>query len=55
VQYELRTSAAEEVLYMVTTPRKLQTDKVSNEIMALVPEGKGAIVWDEKSKDKVPK
>lgn len=55
VQYELRTSAAEEVLYMVTTPRKLQTDKVSNEIMALVPEGKGAVVWDEKSKDKVPK
>ncbi|MDO8680710.1 MAG: MgtC/SapB family protein [Acidobacteriota bacterium] len=55
VRYELRASSAEEVGYQVTTPRKLQTDKVSNEIMALVPEGKGAIVWDEKSKDKVPK
>ena len=55
VRYELRVSSAEEVGYQVTTPRKLQTDKVSNEIMALVPEGKGAIVWDEKSKDKVPK
>lgn len=55
VRYELRTSSAEEVGYQVTTPRKLQTDKVSSEIMALVPEGKGAIVWDEKSKDKVPK
>lgn len=55
VRYELRTSSAEEVSYMVTTPRKLQTDKVSTDIVALVPEGKGAIVWDEKSKDKVPK
>jgi hypothetical protein len=55
VRYELRVSSAEEVAYQVTTPRKLQTDKVSSEIMELVPEGKGAIVWDEKSKDKVPK
>jgi hypothetical protein len=55
VRYELRVSSAEEVGYQVTTPRKLQTDKVSSEIMELVPEGKGAIVWDEKSKDKVPK
>jgi len=55
VRYELRVSSAEEIGYQVTTPRKLQTDKVSDEIMALVPEGKGAIVWDEKSKDKVPK
>jgi uncharacterized membrane protein YhiD involved in acid resistance len=55
VQYELRTSAEEEVTYMVTTPRKLQTDKVSSAIVELVPDGKGAIVWDEKSKDKVPK
>lgn len=55
VRYELRISSAEEIGYQVTTPRKLQTDKVSSEIMELVPEGKGAIVWDEKSKDKVPK
>lgn len=55
VRYELRVSSAEEVGYHVTTPRKLATDKVSSEIMELVPEGKGAIVWDEKSKDKVPK
>ena len=55
VRYELRISSGEEVGYQVTTPRKLQTDKVSSEIMELVSEGKGAIVWDEKSKDKVPK
>jgi hypothetical protein len=55
VRYEMRVSSAEELGYQVTTPRKLATDKVSTEIMELVPEGKGAIVWDEKSKDKVPK
>jgi len=55
VRYELRTSAEDEVSYMVTTPRKLQTDRVSNALMELVPAGKAAIVWDEKSKDKVPK
>ena len=55
VRYELRISSAEEVGYQVTTPRKLATDKVSTEIMELVPDCKGAIVWDEKSKDKVPK
>lgn len=55
VQYELRASAEDELSYMVTTPRKLQTDRVSNALMELVPDGKGAIVWDEKSKDKVPK
>ena len=55
VRYELRVSSAEEVGYQVTTPRKLQTDKVSSEIMQLVPDGKGAVAWEEKSKDKVPK
>ena len=55
VRYEMRVSSAEELGYQVTTPRKLQTDKVSTELMELVPEGKGAVVWDEKSKDKVPK
>jgi hypothetical protein len=55
VRYEMRVSSAEELGYQVTTPRRLQTDKVSTEVMELVPEGKGAVVWDEKSKDKVPK
>ena len=55
VRYELRASAEDELSYMVTTPRKLQTDRVSNALMELVPDGKGAIEWDEKSKDKVPK
>ena len=54
-KYELRTAAEEEVLYMVTTPRLLRTDRVSNAIMELDPDGKGAVEWNEISKDKLPK
>ena len=55
VRYELRTTAEDSVVYMVTTPRSLRTDRVSNVIMELVPEGKGAVEWNEKPKDKIPK
>jgi uncharacterized membrane protein YhiD involved in acid resistance len=55
VRYELRTTSEESVLYFVTTPKALRTDRVSNVIMELAPEGKGEVAWEEKSKDKVPK
>jgi hypothetical protein len=55
VRYELRTTSEENVLYMVTTPKSLRTDRISNLIIELVPDGKGAVEWAEKSKDKVPK
>jgi hypothetical protein len=55
VRYELRTTAEDGVTYMVTTPRSLRTDRLSNVIMELVPEGKGAVEWNEKPKDKLPK
>ena len=35
VRYELRTTSEESVLYMVTTPKALRTDRVSNVIMEL--------------------
>lgn len=54
-RYELRTASEEMVSYMVTTPKSLRTDRVSNLIMELVPDGKGAVEWDEKLKDKLPK
>jgi uncharacterized membrane protein YhiD involved in acid resistance len=54
-KYELRTAAEEEVVYMVTTPRSLRTDRVSNAIIEIEPEGKGAVEWNEKPKDKLPK
>jgi hypothetical protein len=54
-RYELRTASEESVSYMVTTPKSMRTDRVSNVIMELVPDGKGAVEWDEKLKDKLPK
>jgi uncharacterized membrane protein YhiD involved in acid resistance len=54
-RYELRTAAEDSVSYMVTAPRSLRTDRVSNAIIELDPEAKGAVEWDEKPKDKLPK
>ena len=54
-KYELRTAAEDAVCYMVTTPRSLRTDRVSNAIMELDPDGKGSVEWNEKPKDKLPK
>ena len=55
VRYELRTAAEDTVVYMVTTPKSLRTDRVSNAMMELMPDGKAAVEWNEKQKDKVPK
>jgi uncharacterized membrane protein YhiD involved in acid resistance len=54
-RYEMRTAAEDALVYMVTTPRLLRTDRVSNAIMELDPEGKGSVEWSEKPKDKLPK
>ena len=41
---------------MVTTPKALRTDRVSNALMELVPDGKGAVEWRRESrKTRVPK
>jgi len=54
-RYELRTAAEENVSYMVTAPRSLRTDRVSNAIIELDADAKGAVEWNEKPKDKLPK
>jgi uncharacterized membrane protein YhiD involved in acid resistance len=54
-RYELRTAADDTVSYMVTAPKSLRTDRVSNALMELAPENKGAVEWNEKAKDKIPK
>src|SRR4029450_11042470 len=55
VRYELRTAAEDNVIYMVTTPKALRTDRVSNALMELTSDNKGAVEWNEKAKDKIPK
>jgi uncharacterized membrane protein YhiD involved in acid resistance len=48
LEYELRTSSDEEVCYDVLVPLELQTDRVSNLLLKLDPEGHAAVEWDEK-------
>jgi uncharacterized membrane protein YhiD involved in acid resistance len=54
-RYELRTSSEDAVSYMVTTPKALRTDRVSNALMELSSDSKVAVEWNEKQKDKIPK
>ena len=48
MKYELRTSSDEEVVYDVVVPLEVQTDRVSNAILKLDPEGHAAVEWNEK-------
>lgn len=54
-RYELRTAAEDSVSYLVTAPRSLKTDRVSNELHQLAPGGEGSVEWVEKKKNKIPK
>jgi uncharacterized membrane protein YhiD involved in acid resistance len=53
-EYELRTSADEEVVYLVTSPTSIKTDRASRALSQLAPEEKAEIKWDEKAKSKSP-
>lgn len=48
VKFELRTSSDEEVCYDVQVPLELKTDRVSNAILKLDPEGHASVEWSEK-------
>ena len=48
LQFELRASADEEVTYEVAVPLDMQTDRISNSILRLDPEGHAAVEWVEK-------
>lgn len=51
--YELRSSSDDEVCYDVEVPIELPTDRVSNRILKLDPEGHLAVEWEEKKPKKV--
>ena len=48
MKFELRTSSDEEVVYDVSVPLEVQTDRVSNAILKLDPEGHASVEWIEK-------
>ena len=52
LKFELRTTSDEEVCYDVQVPLELKTDRVSNAILKLDPEGHAAVEWAEKKKGK---
>ena len=55
VRYELRTAAEDNVVLHGDDAEGAADRSVSNALMELAPDGKGAVEWDEKPKDKVPK
>jgi uncharacterized membrane protein YhiD involved in acid resistance len=48
LKHELRTSSDDEVCYDVQVPLELPTDRISNAILKLDPEGHAAVEWAEK-------
>src|SRR4051794_17501246 len=48
LEFELRTSSDEELCYDVQVPLRVQTDRVSNAILRLDPDGHAAVDWSEK-------
>jgi hypothetical protein len=49
-EFELRASSEKEVTYLVMAPLELKTNRVSNVLMALAPDGEGAVEWKQKPK-----
>jgi uncharacterized membrane protein YhiD involved in acid resistance len=49
-RFELRTSSDDQVCYDVSVPLETQTDRISNAILRLDPDGHAAVEWTEKSK-----
>jgi uncharacterized membrane protein YhiD involved in acid resistance len=48
LKFELRTSSDEEVCYDVQVPLELRTDRVSNALLKLDPEGHSSVEWTDK-------
>lgn len=49
-KYEIRASSDEEVSYDVHVPLDVQTDRVTNALLKLDPEGHAAVDWSDKKK-----
>jgi uncharacterized membrane protein YhiD involved in acid resistance len=52
LKFELRTSSDDEVCYDVQVPFELRTDRVTNAMLKLDPEGHASVEWSEKKKAK---
>lgn len=54
--FELRSVSEQEACYLVSAPSSIPTDRATRLLMALEPDGKGAVEWKEvtKAKGKFP-
>lgn len=52
VEFELRTASDEELCYDVKVPLEMETEPITDAILALDPDGKGAVNWGEKKEKK---
>ena len=52
LKFEIRTTSDEEVSYDVQVPIDLKTDRVTNAILKLDPEGHASVDWSDKKKPK---
>lgn len=52
LKYEIRTTSDEEVCYDVQVPLELKTDRITNAILKLDPEGHASVDWTDKKKPK---
>ena len=50
VKFELRTAGPKELVYEANLPISVKTDRISNAILQLQPNGEMEVVWDEKKK-----
>ena len=48
LKFELRSSSDEEVCYDVQVPIDMRTDRISNALLKLDPEGHVSVDWSEK-------
>jgi Domain of unknown function (DUF4956)/MgtC family len=52
LKFELRTSSDDEVCYDVAVPIETQTDRISNAILKLDPQGHASVEWSDKKAKK---
>jgi len=52
IEFELRTASDEELCYEVKVPLERETEPITDAILALDPDGHGAVNWGEKKEKK---
>jgi hypothetical protein len=52
IEFELRTASDEELCYDVKVPLQMETEPITDALLALDPDGHPAVNWGEKKEKK---